>query len=551
MPAINIMEVDQSRYTTPAVTPRVVALVPGLSTFGPVFSADNPKVGIFQGKSDIKRFAKEYGSYVNTDVGRNNYEYVMNLLYSNVTVLFGRICPFGTATTAGANLKCTDDVTLAISAKYVGTLGSELIVAIKRADAANKQDYIVYVSNAKTVTADENGNYAEASVTAKANVLENFRISSNPNSVYYVDKVNSEYIVLPTIEDLNKLADIADVDTEFYCVKLSGGQDDIISGDGNEEASVREYLKNYKNFYAHFADPYIYDFDFITSGGIGETAAEFNNETLHYTMLQLANSRGDCVPFFDLGVSTSSSAVTDYARTITTKFGLDPSYAALYAPYGKINSLYSNTEIAVPPSLIVLMTIGYNLDRNSDQELWYAPAGITRARANFVTSTTPYEVGAAVLNDFQNNNTYRVNPIMKLKNYGYTVFGQATCLQGEVGVPASALESLNVRLVCNVVKKAIFATCTSLTFEYNNNNLWSSFYTQMDEVLRYILNHNGISDYRITMDEETNTIESINARTVKGRVVIVPVLCGEKFDVDFIITPAGVTLTESSESEAE
>lgn len=547
MPNINIVEIDQSRYTTPAATPRVVALVPGITTFGPVYSTQNPVIGIFEGKADIKRFSKEYGSYVDTDAGINSYEYVMNLLYSNVTVIFARINEG--ATVAGGDIVPTDDVTISVKAKHPGTFGNKIIVGIRRVDPAVGTDYIVYVSNADGVRTSEDGTLMDTDITSRNNVLENFRISTVKTSPYFVDKIESDYIQMFTLEDLTKLKNISEEDTGFYKVRLGGNSNSAIDGT-SDAASMRRLLSNYKDFYANFADPYIYDFDFVTTGGVGQpVGSSFAAGDVNFAALQLASTRGDCVALMDLEAGTEAIDATGYAKQITSACGLDTSYGALYAPYAQITSNYSNSNVIVPPSLVVLMTIGYNLDRNSDQELWYAPAGVTRARATFVNSTTPYEVGSAILSDFQNNNTYRVNPIMKLKQYGYTVFGQATTLQGELGVAASALESLNVRLVCNVVKKAIFAVCTTLSFEYNTNNLWSSFYTQMDETLRYIQTHQGISGYRITMDEETNTTASINARTVKGRVVIVPTLCGEYFDVDFVITPAGVTLTEGEAEE--
>jgi phage tail sheath protein FI len=187
-----------------------------------------------------------------------------------------------------------------------------------------------------------------------------------------------------------------------------------------------------------------------------------------------------------------------------------------------------------------------NLINNTDAQKWFPPAGVTRATARVVVKPL-YEIGSVILDKWENNTLARVNPIMKLKNYGYVIYGQYTAYVAQDEYTHSALESLNVRLISNCVKKQIFNTCLKLTFEPNNSSLWMKFYDAMDKYLLFMKRNDGVYDYRIQMDEGTVTTDDINELRCPGKVWINPVRAAEFFDIDFILTEAGVTFTDTVE----
>jgi phage tail sheath protein FI len=156
-----------------------------------------------------------------------------------------------------------------------------------------------------------------------------------------------------------------------------------------------------------------------------------------------------------------------------------------------------------------------------------------------------YEIGSVLLNTWQNDSTSRVNPIMKLKSYGYVIYGNYTCRVADDIESFSALDSLNVRITANCVKKEIFNTCMKLTFEPNNGSLWMKFYDAMDKYLLFMKRNDGVYDYRIQMDESTVTTDDINQLRCPGKVWINPTRTAEFFDIDFTITEAGVTFTNT------
>ena len=287
---------------------------------------------------------------------------------------------------------------------------------------------------------------------------------------------------------------------------------------------VNEYSR-VNEFWDDFKDPYIYDFDFIVASGFTNTYLEPVTEgitnpgtnedyQLHTNMLKPANDRGDAVACLDTPIEYNHLNVIqyfDYIGNADTAY----SYGTAHGPWCKIRDITTGNYIMMPGSFIFLGTIGTNLSKNSETQIWYAPAGVARASSNLVVEPQ-YEIGSTILNEWQNNEqdsniNVRVNPIMKILTYGYTIYGNSTLMQDLDGYTKSALQSLGTRVLCNVVKKAIFSICVALTFEPND----------------YI------------------TDEAKNNLTVPGKVFISPTRPAEYFDIDFTITQAGVTFDES------
>ena len=336
------------------------------------------------------------------------------------------------------------------------------------------------------------------------------------------------------------------------------------------------------NCYMNYTDPYIYDFDFITSGGFNsdifliagknsDTTVYVNdkdsfsdaktattnyntdvwivssgydvdvipNDLLlnHAAMRELVTTRKDCIALLDVMPNWLPDLLTTYVGMVNT------SYCTFHAPWGYCTNPNDGTLVLMPPSFIFLYTMLSNLINNVESQKWFPPAGVTRATAR-VMQKPQYEIGSVILNKWQNDTLSRVNPIMKLKQFGYVIYGQYTAYMAPDEFTHSALESLNVRLIANCVKKQIFTTCMKLTFEPNNSRLWLTFYDAMDKYLSFMKRNGGLYDYKIEMNESTVTTDDINELRCPGKVWINPTRTAEFFDIDFIITDAGVTFTE-------
>lgn len=277
----------------------------------------------------------------------------------------------------------------------------------------------------------------------------------------------------------------------------------------------------------------------VDSDGNAYYGAYYANITpIHQSMLNLVNARQDCIALFDLPREYDKKKVIEYSRMLNT------SYGTIHHPWCWVNSPdVSGKQIIMAPSYIFLYTFLFNLINNVESQKWFPPAGVDRATARIV-KRPDYEIGSTLLNIWQNDYISRVNPIMKLKQYGYVIYGQYTTLPAIDLYTHSALESLNVRLISNVVKKQIFDTCLKLAFEPNTSALWLKFYAKLDPFLRYMQYNQGLYDYKIVMDESTVTTDDINHLRCPGKVYIAPTRTAEYFDIDFIITDAGAEFTD-------
>lgn len=542
MPRININEIDSSRYVNPAESAPMTVLVPGTASFGPVFTSDNPEVFTFVGDDDLINFYNTFGvnpaKYVDTNKvlrtlsGDLSFEYVTNLLHSGATVQFYRLNS-GKAATGGSSANGA-----LISAKYSGRFGNMLIVDVQSvkltSSTTSKTDAIISVYRNTFEATDILVPSNNVDLIKKLPRLISTRVSIDENSQYYIDSVDLKYIYI-TVENLTAL-----IGTGNATYNLFGGLDYASDGQAiDEETSFSAVVEALKASYTNFSDQYLFNFDIVSVGGITPEKDEL--EKVNEEITKLCETRKDCFAPLDTPMDASYTEVLTYAST------QESSYTAIYAPWCSFVSSTTGRTITMPPSFIFMKALLLGMESQVDAELWYVPAGVQRTSAPFIVAPT-YQIGSTILDEFQNNNEYRVNPIMRLRNYGYCIYGNATCKQSITGVPHSALESLNVRLIANAVKKHIFEVCSGLSFDYNNSQLWLSFYSQMDEKLLYMKRHYGLYDYKIIMDASTVTTEAMNERRVPGKVLISPTLAGEFFDIDFEIVPSGVTFTTEEEA---
>lgn len=317
--------------------------------------------------------------------------------------------------------------------------------------------------------------------------------------------------------------------------------------------SAVTYPITYNKFWEEFADHYVYDFDVVVSSGftgLNEEAYDgVSKSNIHLNILRLAKNRGDAVALLDTPQNWDYEDVYKYTEK-TGGYQSYYSYGAVHAPWCKMRDLSTGNYAMMPASLAFLGAIANGLVTNGATSIWYAPAGVARASCPNVISAQ-YEIGGTILNYWQNNNIARVNPIMKILAYGYCVYGNATLMQNMKGYTKSSLQSLGTRFLCNTIKKAIFSLCVRLTFEPNDYNLWSTFRTELGDVLRQYQLNGVISEYEIVMDESTVTDEDKQNLTVPGKVNIVPTLPAEYFDIDFTISAQGVTFAEQVLGEEE
>ena len=236
----------------------------------------------------------------------------------------------------------------------------------------------------------------------------------------------------------------------------------------------------------------------------------------------VCEDRGDAFYVMDL------VAYGDNINTaVSTTEGFDSNYVGTYYPWVKILDFDRNKPIWVPPSVVLPGVIAFN-DRVAAE--WFAPAGLNRGGL-----TEVIEVKTR-LTQTERDELYesRINPIAVFPSTGVCVWGQKT-LQGR----PSALDRINVRRLLIATKKFIASATRYLVFEQNTTQTRTRFLNIVTPYLESIQQRQGLSAFRVIMDESNNTPDVIDRNILYGQLYLQPARTAEFIILDFNIQSTG------------
>jgi hypothetical protein len=228
-----------------------------------------------------------------------------------------------------------------------------------------------------------------------------------------------------------------------------------------------------------------------------------------------------------------SNALTDSISTVVQQVtNIDSNYAATYFPWVRVIDPGKNKPIYVPPSVVMPGVLAFN---DAVTAPWYAPAGLTRG--GLTTAVGTYKN----LSQSDRDTLYesRVNPIANFPNEGICVWGQKT-LQAR----PSALDRVNVRRMLIEVKKFIASSTRYLVFEQNTSATRNRFLSIVNPYLEQVRAQQGLSAFRVVMDETNNTPDVIDRNIMYGQIFLQPTRTAEFIVLDFNIQPTGASFPE-------
>lgn len=530
MPRININEVDNTIYSTNQLTNDNIVYVPG---YTPTGEYRNPVL-----LTTTNDFEKQFGDYPLE--GYPTYNYVRGLLVAGLPVLFRRIvglnmdsenesdvqiltksanCMF-LAAESGANL-------FQVEEKWGGSFGNKLTASIEK--ISDSYYFKIYY----------NGKVREEKFIGV--------LPSNPtpeqkrefNSKCYEFFKTAEFNTVNITIDAGMDEDPTAFEIQEQTITLTGGADPAFP-EGDVEHEDKDPIKEeMPNTYAFIKDKYLYDVKFVTAGGY--TDSSVSDTVLSTAQVALCTERKDCFAILDIPFGTRMADVT----TFFTKH--DTSYAAAYAPWC-YTKLPTGDKEWMAPSYSFLYTLGRSI---KDGNMVYdAPAGVLKASMPQVIKPE-YEIGGDVLNNWTSANPQSINPIMKLRNYGYVIYGQNTLynIQNKSNNKESALQKINVRLAINEVRRLLFRAGIRMTFQANTIRTWNEFKAIVEPELAIMKSNNGIYDYLVKMDNTTTTDEDIQNNTIRAQVSISITKAVENFEIDFYIEPQSVTFADEENSK--
>ena len=268
-----------------------------------------------------------------------------------------------------------------------------------------------------------------------------------------------------------------------------------------------------------------YKYNLLTAPGL---IADSTNYPLHTNavnlLLNTVQDRGDSMTILDLvGYGSNITPLTINSITYNT------SYAAAYWPWVKTVDPNTGNQVWVPASVMIPGIYAFN---DKIAAPWFAPAGINRGVLSNVIQAERYLTQGNRDTLYESN----INSIATFPNTGVVVFGQKTLQKKK-----SALDRVNVRRLLIELKNYISQIADSLVFEQNNLITRNNFLSQVNPYLSSIQQQQGLTDFRVIMDESNNTPNVVDNNQLVGQIYLQPTKTVEFIVLDFNILPTGAT----------
>lgn len=272
-----------------------------------------------------------------------------------------------------------------------------------------------------------------------------------------------------------------------------------------------------------FRDKEKYTIDLLI--GAGRTTVSIQNN-----MNSIAETRADCVAFLD--VPSASQAAQDAVDFRNVTLNMNSSYSALFTSDLYESDPYTGKVLYIPPSGAMA---GLVARTTRVAQPWYSPAGLNRGLLSALDIRYKYEDGDATLLA-----NAQVNYPRKFAGRGIPLWEQWTLAN-----QASALQFLNVRILCNVIKRTMYQYLLYALQEPNDDILRRQIKYGLEEYLKYVQGARGISSYTVTCDSTNNTPALVNSGTLAVSVYIVPILAVRQINLTLIVGKYGLQITES------
>ena len=287
------------------------------------------------------------------------------------------------------------------------------------------------------------------------------------------------------------------------------------------------------DLWTEIQDRGLYDIRFITLGATEPTS------TLCVKAIEAAAGRGDAIALVDHPSSLTKIVGNSGETTIpsffqTVKTGMTDvgnlKYAAGFTPWCYCNGIAesegistASTNYDLPATFIYLGAFAKSLQKNRS---WLAAAGSYRGLCAF-EFTPKAKFGDAAVNALQSRTAeaIAINPICNVRPFGDIVWGNRTLLPNSATVEGGLVASsfLNIRQLATDIKKTVYNAARKLTFEPNDNLLWSAFCAEVQPILDVMKSGRGIEGGRIIR------VVTSEKATVKARVRVVPIEAVEDF----------------------
>lgn len=314
---------------------------------------------------------------------------------------------------------------------------------------------------------------------------------------------------------------------------------DLVGGVGvGTDSKSTGYLEGMKSHISSnldkLKDRNNYDIKFLTSGG-------YYDSSFGSTLITIAAARGDCTAIVDHSEKTTALNMEDDSKEIPNS--ADGKYGAMFTPwctfqFPKWDSKKNTPLTSMPGSLAYLLAFASSINANNAN--WLAAAGDSRGGVPYLEAPLVV-LSEDDVNKYQrtndNNTGVSINPITNINPYGVIVWGNRTLNKNTSGLIASSF--LNIRQLCNDIKKTLYIACKSITFEQNSDLLWVKFKSMITPLLDQMQTGDGISGYQISKKKSTKKA------TLTAVIRIYPIEAVEDFNITLELADEDTTVSDN------
>lgn len=295
-------------------------------------------------------------------------------------------------------------------------------------------------------------------------------------------------------------------------VKATGGA----SGSAPSSADINNAVNVFSN-------KEMYVIDVFMSSGRASVSVMQNLE-------QLARTRNDAVAFLDVpSASQTHQAAIDF-RNLT--LNLNSSYAALFCSDLLEADPINGKALYIPPS--GAMAALYARTSRIAQP-WFSIAGLNRGLLDILGIRYTYDDGQAT-RLFQS----QINYTRRFVGRGIPLWEQSTLYNKN-----SALQFLNVRFLCNILKRSMYDYLLYGLQEPGDDILRKQLQFGLEEYLKLVKATRGISSYRVVITDVNNPPALVNSGILAVSVVIVPILAVREIQLTLVLSKQGLQVTEA------
>jgi len=253
-----------------------------------------------------------------------------------------------------------------------------------------------------------------------------------------------------------------------------------------------------------------------------------------HAAIAYCEGRQDCMLVAECPVAIEPLEAVDFRKGQGgyTHAAFNSSYAALYYPWLEILDPVTSQRKLIPPSGAVC---GCYARSDEKTHVWYAPAGIDRGRI-FNAIGLGYKTSRGERDVLYPEG---INVIASFPDSGINIWGQKT-LQSQ----PSATDRVNVRRLMMYMEEAIAESSRFIVFEPNNPRSWRALVRLISPFLQLIKENEGLYDYAVQCDEETNTPAHRDRNEMVCRVFVKPTKTAEFVELNFVLVSTGGSFTE-------